>query len=135
MLYYNVSFNLREVVRAKKIMRGWLGKGWIESAHQGLVLASGSGGGITYLSGEITLKPITHQWIPEYQKMADTTGFKLFHSFGDGTVMLGYQERFIDAEVFYKQLKFSEDKRWKYSNPGFLNPIRIEPDDMRYYKE
>ena len=133
--YYNVSFNLREVVRAKKIMRGWLGKGWIESAHQGLVLASGSGGGMTYLSGEITLKPITHQWIPEYQKMADTTGFKLFHSFGDGTVMLGYQERFIDAEVFYKQLKFSEDKRWKYSNPGFLNPIRIEPDDMRYYKD
>ena len=129
--YYTVSFNLKDAVRAKKIMRNWLGKGWIESAHQGLVLASGAGEGITYLSGEITLKPVNHQWIQEYQKMADTAGFKLAHSFGDGTVMLSNSDRFIDAEVFFKQRKFSDDTRWKYGNPGFFTPIRIEIDDLR----
>ena len=130
--YYTVSFNLKDAVRAKKIMRNWLGKGWIESAHQGLVLASGAGEGITYLSGEITLKPVNYQWIPEYKKIADTAGFKLAHSFGDGTVMLSNSDRFIDAEVFFKQLKFSNDTRWKYGNPGFFTPIRIEVDDMRW---
>ena len=129
--YYTVSFNLKDAVRAKKIIRNWLGKGWIESAHQGLVIASGSGEGITYISGEITLKPVNNQWIPEYQKMADMAGFKLAHSFGDGTVMLSNLERFIDAEVFFKQRKFSDDTRWKYGNPGFFTPIRIEVDDLR----
>ena len=129
--YYTVSFNLKDAVRAKKIMRNWVGKGWIESAHQGLVLASGAGEGITYLSGEITLKPVNYQWIPEYKKIADTAGFKLAHSFGDGTVMLSNSDRFIDAEVFFKQRKFSDDTRWKYGNPGFFTPIRIEVDDLR----
>ena len=53
--YYTVSFNLKDAVRAKKTIRNWVGKGWIESAHQGLVLASGAGEGITYLSGDISL--------------------------------------------------------------------------------
>lgn len=129
--YYTVSFNIRDVDRAKKIMRGWLVKGWIESAHQGLVIASGYGEAITFLSGEITLKPINHQWLAEYQKWSDSAGFRLFHSFGDGTITLASTERLIDAEVFYKQLKFSEDKRWKYSNPGFFNPLKLELEGYR----
>jgi hypothetical protein len=125
--YYNVSFKLSEIERAKKKMRDWFGKGWIESAHQGLVLEGGYGSGLTYLEGAMTLKPINYQWSPEYQKLADSLGLKLAHSFGDGTFVLRSEEKLIDAAVFYKQLEFAEDTRWKYGNPSFFNPFRTEP--------
>ena len=125
--YYSVTFKQGEVLRAKKKMRDWVGKGWIESAHQGLVLEGGYGSGLTYLEGAMTLKPINYQWLPEYQKLADSLGLKLAHSFGDGTFVLRSEEKLIDAAVFYKQLEFAEDTRWRYGNPSFFNPFRTEP--------
>jgi DNA replication protein DnaC len=125
--YYSVTFKQGEVLRAKKKMRDWVGKGWIESAHQGLVLEGGYGSGMTYLEGAMTLKPINYQWSPEYQKLADSLGLKLAHSFGDGTYVLRSEEKLIDAAVFFKQLEFAEDTRWRYGNPSFFNPFRTEP--------
>jgi hypothetical protein len=124
--YFTLIVNESQKDQIYLELRSWLAKGWIESVHQAVEFDSPRYQSITYLSGDMMVKPKNYQWLPEYGELASKFGMSLNHSFGDGTFGLKSDERIIDSSVFFKQLKLSEDSRWQYSNPSFFTPHRVE---------
>lgn len=124
--YFTLMVNQSQKDQIYLEMRNWLAKGWIESAHQAVEFDSPRYQAVTYLSGEMTVKPKNYQWLPEYGELARKYGMSLSHSFGDGTFGLKSDERIIDSLVFFNQLILSDDSRWQYSNPSFFTPHRVE---------
>jgi hypothetical protein len=112
----------------KKLFKEWIEKGWIESAHQGVLLHKRYGG-LTFFSGELVVKPLTQEWWPQYDQKAHDFKLNRYHSMGDGTVLLRDMDGILDEKALLRWLEFGEDSRWKYCNPSFINP-RIRVDDF-----
>lgn len=98
----------------------WLYRKEIESAHQGVYIGNGA---LTFLGNGVTIKPKQSIYGESLTKIVKDYGFKIYHTFGDGTYQINAQSAICGENLFLNMLDLIRDPRFILASPEFFNPM------------